>query len=273
MSGYHGTFGASGASTAVCPEPLRRALLLAGLLTGILFTVWLVSAAPAHAGEVSVSEPSLPGGTAVTEGAETLGDSIGGAVSTVGEQAVRTVVDDASEAARSVEAEAAEPVQQVRDTVRETPLPHTEHLPEELAPVAEPDAEPAADEESTSTEVRGDQEEPVEDEGSEVGERPAPEILTETQDQATTASSEIDQGERGGDEGVDVDTPESENVPTPVASGNASATGSTATAPAVAGFLPATGAPAPAPGLFEAARHVLRSAPADDADEPIFSPD
>ena len=277
MSGYHVTVGANGALAAVCPEPLRRALLLAGLVTGILFTLWLVSATPAHAGGASVTEPPRLAGTAA-EGAETLGDSVGGAVSTAGEHAARTV-EDASEAAQSVEAEAAEPVQQVRDTVRETPLPSTEPLPEELSPVTdpvpEPVTEPAVDEDggSTSTEVREDQEAPVEDEEPVVGERSVPEALTETREQAATASSETDRAVRGGGDGVDADTPQSENVPTTVASGSASATGSTATAPAVAGFLPVTGAPAPAPGLFEAARHVLRSAPADDADEPIFSPD
>jgi hypothetical protein len=34
-----------------------------------------------------------------------------------------------------------------------------------------------------------------------------------------------------------------------------------------------TGAMAPKPGLTQAAWHVLRSVPAEDADEPTFSPD
>ncbi|WP_150241839.1 hypothetical protein [Nocardiopsis quinghaiensis] len=41
----------------------------------------------------------------------------------------------------------------------------------------------------------------------------------------------------------------------------------------VAGYLPATGAPAPLPGHLQAAWHVLRSVPAESADEPTFSPD
>ncbi|MFD6948888.1 hypothetical protein A6A08_03420 [Nocardiopsis sp. TSRI0078] len=46
-----------------------------------------------------------------------------------------------------------------------------------------------------------------------------------------------------------------------------------ATGGGVAGYLPATGALAPAHGLVQAAWHVLRSVPAESADEPTFSPD
>ncbi|OOC56274.1 MULTISPECIES: hypothetical protein [Nocardiopsis] len=74
-----------------------------------------------------------------------------------------------------------------------------------------------------------------------------------------------------------------ESVPAPL-TGEAvasSASGTTATGSApggatgggVAGYLPTTGAPAPAPGQLQAAWHVLRSVPAESADEPTFSPD
>ncbi len=51
------------------------------------------------------------------------------------------------------------------------------------------------------------------------------------------------------------------------------ATGGPVSGTAFAGYLTGTGAPAPAPGRLQAAWHVLRSVPAESADEPTFSPD
>src|SRR5690606_5680265 len=47
----HGSASASGARTAVCPAPVRRALLLAALLGAVLCALWLAGAAPAGAAE------------------------------------------------------------------------------------------------------------------------------------------------------------------------------------------------------------------------------
>ncbi|HJE58449.1 MAG TPA: hypothetical protein K8V84_08040, partial [Nocardiopsis listeri] len=132
MSGYHGTVGATGAGPAVWPEPLRRALLLAGLVTGILFTVWL-SSAPAHAEELSLSEPALPATGTVVDRAGGLGP-VGDTVTEVGDHATRAV-SGASEAAQAIETKTPDPVQHVHEAVRSAPLPDTGGLPETLAPV------------------------------------------------------------------------------------------------------------------------------------------
>ncbi|WP_306371463.1 hypothetical protein, partial [Nocardiopsis sp. CC223A] len=73
--------------------------------------------------------------------------------------------------------------------------------------------------------------------------------------------------------------PDTAVAPAPTASGTtatatATPSGSAAQGGAlIAGYLSAPGAPTPAPGLVQAAWHVLRSVPAEDADEPTFSPD
>ncbi len=273
MSGYHGTVGAPGVRPTVCPEPLRRALTLAGLLTGILFTVWLASAVPAHSAELSGPGNPLQGG--LVESTGNLGGSIGGTVTTVGEHATRAV-DGASEAARAVEAETAVPVQQVREAVRETSLPRPEPLPELVVPVStqvtEPAPEPENDDVTPAEAAPTGQTRTMKlPEGQAAVEQPAAEALTAAQGQIPAAAQERDvpADERSGD----TDVPRGAETVTSIPGGTSPATSGGTPAPVVAGFLPVTGAPAPAPGLFEAARHVLRSAPADSADEPTFSPD
>jgi hypothetical protein len=276
VPGYHGTVGATGVRPAVGSE-LRRVLTFAGLLTGALFTVWLVCAAPAHSAELTGPGSALPSGLA--EGTEALGGSVTGVVATVGERAAdqaTRVVDGASEAAHAVEAETAVPVQQVRDAVRETSLPRSEHLPELVAPdpvrVTEPAAE--ADGDDTSVEAAQTHASTRTEAASEVresAEQPAADALVAAR--AQTASV-VQETTGASDRGTAGDaSPAGADPLTTVAGGTAPATSGSAPAPAVAGFLPVTGAPAPAPGLFEAARHVLRSVPADPADEPTFSPD
>ncbi|GHC73041.1 hypothetical protein GCM10007079_06640 [Nocardiopsis terrae] len=272
MSGYHGTVGAIGVRPAVWPEALRRALLLAGLLAGILFTVWLAAAIPAHAEEVPVTGNALPGDT-VVESAETLGGSISGAVTAVGDQAARQAdraLDGAAETARAVETEAAEPVQQVRETVRDTSLPRPGNLPEAVIP--DPDQvtapAPVGDGEDAPAEPRREQGAAAQPEKSAADERIADEAPVTARPQTDPSAEETGTRERGGT----VDTgPRGAETVTTVANGTSAVGGGAA--PAVAGYLQTAGSPAPAPGLFEAARHVLRSAPADSADEPTFSPD
>lgn len=271
MSGYHGTVGATGVSPAVCPEPLRRALLFAGLVAGILFTVWL-SSAPAHAEELTLSEPVLPGTGAVAEQAEGLG-SVGDTVATVGDHATR-VVGGASEAARAVENETSDPVRHVHEAVRAAPLPDPSELPEAFAPVAGQVIDPVfentdgSDETGTATETGESPEAP------EVEETTAhPDALPLHEGAVPDPAQETDTEDTDGDRRVlDPDTPDRSSVGG-AAPATAPAAGGTATAPAVAGYLTTAAAPAPAPGLFEAARHVLRSAPAEATDEPTFSPD
>ncbi|MBQ1082273.1 hypothetical protein [Nocardiopsis sp. B62] len=282
MSGYHGTVGAIGVRPTVCPEPLRRALTLAGLLTGVLFTVWLVSAAPAHSSELPGADNPLTAGvvgssSGLVAGTETLGGSLSGAVTTVSERATQhatEAVNGASEAARAVETEASAPVQQVRDVVRETSLPRPDHLSELVATDPAQDTEPApgTEDDAPSADDRQDRETEAKapEEHRAVAERPAAEALAAAQELGSVEYRAKGTTER--DRATD-SAPRSTEALTTIAGGSAPASGGTPSAPAVAGFLPVTGAPAPAPGLFQAARHVLRSAPADSADEPTFSPD
>ncbi|MBR8742243.1 hypothetical protein [Nocardiopsis sp. MG754419] len=271
MSGYHGTVGATGVRPAVCPEPLRRALLLAGLVTGILFTVWL-SSAPAQADDLALTASALPRTGAVAGDSEVLG-AVGGTVATVGEQATRAV-DGASQAARTVEAETDDPVRHVREAVESAPLPDPEGISASLAPVTDQVVDPAsedaeaADEKGVSTD---------EAESPEVFEVETPSVSPEhgplheravsTPDQGSDATETDDDRRVLGSDGRDG------SVSGGATPATAPATGGTATAPAVAGYLTAAAAPAPAPGLVEAARHVLRSVPAESTDEPTFSPD
>ncbi|MFB8763963.1 hypothetical protein [Nocardiopsis alba] len=276
MSGYHGTVGATGVRPSVCPEPLRRALLLAGLVMGILFTVWLASGS-AQAEELPLAEPAPPAGPSVVEGAETLGGSIGDTVTAVGERATRTV-EDASRAARAVENEASEPVRTVHDTVRAASTPSVEGLPESLAPLTGPVSDPAPArsedpvevEETTETEERTlPTEGTTEPETIEAPEPPEALVAAVAPAGDDVVHDEGDDSHEVVEDGLDRI---SAGAGAP-ATAPAPASGGTATGPAVAGFLNAVSAPAPMPGLFEAARHVLRSAPAESTDEPTFSPD
>lgn len=271
MSGYHGTVGATGVGPTVCPEPLHKALLLAGLIAGILFAVWF-SSAPAHAEELSFSEPELPGTGVVVERAEELG-SVGETVAEIGDRATRTV-SGASEAAQTVETQTPDPVRHVHEAVRSVPLPDPGGLPETLAPVTgqvvDPVSEDADDSDETGVtdEAGQDPEEPEVEETATHLDTPPPHEQVVPDPGQTTDSADTDDDRRV--LGPDTLDPSAAGAAAPAM---APTTGGTATAPVVAGYLTTTVAPAPAPGLFESARHVLRSAPADPTDEPTFSPD
>lgn len=271
MSGYHGTVGATGAGPAVWPEPLRRALLLAGLVTGILFTVWL-SCAPAHAEELSLSEPALPATGTVVDRAGGLGP-VGDTVTEVGDHATRAV-SGASEAAQAIETKTPDPVQHVHEAVRSAPLPDPGGLPETLAPVTGQVDHPVSEDTDGSDETGVTTEKGHDPEQPEVEETPArldtPTLHERAVPDPAQATDAEDTEDGHGVLGPDILDPSSVGAASPT---TAPGTGGTATAPAVAGYLTTSAAPAPAPGLFEAARHVLRSAPADPTDEPTFSPD
>ena len=277
MSGYHGTVGATGVRSAVCPEPLRRALWLAGLALGIVFTVWLWSA-PAHADESVPTETALSDTTTVVERTGGLGD----ALTTLGERVTR-VADEATETVRRAESETTVPVQEVHDAVRNVSLPHVEaphsHGFAEFSPVAEQVVDPAlghgsghgragvaggAQEVTETIEV----DEPTVTRVSEhlleqAVSTPAraPEAVTEDIDDRRVIDQDgFDRASVGG------------NVPA-MAPTTAPAPGGITSAPTVAGFLTTLIAPAPASGSFKAARHFLGPVPTDPADEPTFSPD
>lgn len=273
MSGYHGTVGATGVGPAVWPEPLRGALLFAGLVTGILFTVWL-SSTPAHAEELSLSEPALPSTSTVVERAEELGP-VGDTVAEVGGHATRAV-GGASEAARAVETKTPDPVLHVHEAVRSAPLPEPVELTETLAPVTgqveHPGSEDAdgSDETGVSTETGRTSEEPeAEETTAPLDTPPLHERAIPDPVQGADAADTDGESDRLGPDALDTSSAGG-TAPTtaPTTGGTA-----TATAPTVAGYLTTAAAPAPAPGLFEAARHVLRAAPAEPTDESTFSPD
>lgn len=271
MSGYHGTVGATGVGPAVWPEPLRRVLLLAGLAIGILFTVWL-SSAPAHAEELSLSEPALPSTGDVVERAGGLGP-VGDTVAEVGDHAARAV-GGASEAAQVVHTKTSEPVLNVHEAVSSAPLPEPVGLPETLAPVAgqvdltEPEDTGGSDEMGVTTEPVRNPEQPEVEETTALLDTPSPHERAVPGPAQATDTAETDGESDDLVPGV-LDTSSAGGA----APATAPITGGTATAPAVAGYLTTAAAPAPAPGLFEAARHVLRSAPAEPTVESTFSPD
>ncbi|MEU3307756.1 hypothetical protein ACWGSK_16390 [Nocardiopsis sp. NPDC055551] len=272
MSGYHGTVGATGVGPAVWPEPLRRVLLLAGLVTAILFTVWL-SSAPAHAEELSLSEPALPSTGAVVERAEGLGP-VGDTVAEVGGHATRAV-GGASEAAQALQAKTPDPVPHVHEAVRSASLPEPGGLPETLAPVTGQVDHPESqdtdgpDETGVTTETGQNPEEPeVEETMARLDAPPPHERAVPDPVQATDVADSDDESDVLGPDVLDASSAGGAAPATAP-----TATGGTATAHAVAGYLATAAAPAPAPGLFEAARHVLRSAPVEPTDESTFSPD
>ena len=277
MSGYHGTVGAIGVRPSVCPEPLRRVLLLAGLVLGIMLAVWLWSA-PAHAQEAAHTGSAPFAANPIVGETGNVGTPVGDTLTTVEERVTR-VTDGTTEMVPAVESE---PVQHVHEAVLDTSLTqkssHPVGLTEALAPVTAQVADPVLDprDEHARDDGTGEVEEITEtvqadEPTATVASERRPEWVVPDGTQVPHTVTEIidDQG------GLDQDTLDRTSVSggTLTAPANSSGAGGTSSAPAVAGFLPGPTDPAPAPGLFEAARHVLLSVPADSADEPIFSPD
>ncbi|MEV2278133.1 hypothetical protein AB0I72_21355 [Nocardiopsis sp. NPDC049922] len=307
MSGTHGFASATGARAVVFSAPVRRALLLAALVAGILVAVWLASAAPVHAAQVA-ERPSGEGllgqveqtrgpdtaaqnrtaaagrpehgradhGVAEGRGGEARGGNnapavspvatalhhqpLSGAVAGVGERtshAVRT----ASDTVAPPVAEGVEVAERVHETIRHGAPEHA-HGPRAEAERGDTDAPadgageaPEAGVDVLPEFVAHAHEHPVDG-----GDAHAP----DTVDDAASDADDKDERHR-----AVVDSTRSA-VPS---SSSSSAPGGAVGGTGVAGFLPATAAPAPSHGLLQAAWHVLRSAPADSADEPTFSPD
>ena len=273
MNGTHGFTSASGARTAVLPSPVRRALLLAALLCGIMVATWTAASDAARADEIPAAT-TLVYQAGTTAGAHTgeyvpsttagLREPLAGTVAAVGESAVR-MVSHTSEAVVPEDAvEGADVTQQVRDTVHEVTEPVERHLPEGVEPT------PATADRRTDHESDGDNatEDPVENAGRpSAHEAHAPILSAHPVSGARYDADRSDEAPSG--PAVHDTAPPS----APTAAAAASAPSGVSGGALVAGYLPTLGAPAPAPGLFQAARHVLRSAPAESADEPTFSPD
>ncbi|WP_159941582.1 MULTISPECIES: hypothetical protein [unclassified Nocardiopsis] len=392
MSGVHGLTSASGVRSAVLPAPVRRALLLAALLCGVLGAAWLASAEPARAGErpdaaavqgaqgnrpetaaapagapaaqsaqgrsgsdhpgqkpsgqggsqqqsrpeqaapsqsaapqaapsqqSTASRSTAPQGGSRPETADASAGQRGGTASRAGE-ARSTVARSATAGtarAEDVRAEAASRVpatsavsgpdtpltgtvaavgqgttrmlfdssvpaavptvgpgnsdvaQHVRDALEGATNPGGRTLPwQALAhgargtddcagTSAEPGRRSGPAREAAATESRG----------------AAPGLVPLHTAVTATAQAPDEAAPQDGTEPFTAEASSPVTSTVTGTSGAGTASGGAAGGTAVAGYLPATGAPAPAPGQVQAAWHVLRSVPAESADEPTFSPD
>ncbi len=271
MFTVHGSASAGGARTAVCPAPVRRALLLAALVAGALCALWLAGAAPAGAAEGPGAHIAVPTGPLDPHAGAVagLGGPLAETVATVGggvDQARRTLEEPA---AAQAPADPEEVARHLDETVRQVvtaPVAETVRLPE---PSETTVPEPAL-------------------RAPEPDDAPRPEPGTrDTRVEPATAPASAAEPAVAAPPAAGHPAAEAERAADTEAAVAASALGSSAptTAPAapsgtaaqaggfIAGYLPVAAAPTPAPGLFQAARHVLRSVPAEDADEPTFSPD
>ncbi|MFV2196770.1 hypothetical protein [Nocardiopsis sp. LOL_012] len=292
MFGYHGFASASGVRAAVCAAPVRRFLLLAGLLAAGLIVLWTASAVPAHAEQTDTGS-ALPAASAVLAGAagerheEVSAPVIGVPPLRTGLQSTDTAADtvagalgDASGtpsladgAADVVGAPVAATVRQVSDTVAARAV----DVPVDTVPVVRRVRDTVGATLASGTADRASSHPDAVEHGAG---STASSVAGGSPHRDTRAAggvadcAEAHRGQDAGgipDDGVRaVSAERSVSVPsaTPAAAPSAAVGGL-----GVVGYLPTTAAPSPLPGLYEAARHVLRSVPADSADEPTFSPD
>ncbi|WP_028648114.1 hypothetical protein [Nocardiopsis sp. CNT312] len=292
MFGYHGLASASGVRAAVCAAPVRRFLLLAGLLAAGLIALWAVSAVPAHAertdtgsvlpvasavladatGERREEAPdpglgvplrtglqstdtaadTVAGALGGASGAPSLADGAADAVGAPVAATVRQVSDTVAARAVDVPVDTVPVVRQVRDTVGATLASGTADRVSSHTDAVEHGSG------STASSVAGGS--PYRDTRATVG----------SGADCAQAGHGQDAGGTPGDGVRAVSAERSVSVPstTPSAAPSGAVGGL-----GVVGYLPTNAAPSPLPGRYEAARHVLRSVPADSADEPTFSPD
>lgn len=293
MSGIHGLTSAPGARSAVLSVPVRRAMLLAGLVAGILVTAWLAAAVPAQAGE----NPSAAA-NAAAENRSDRGNGGGGSQGRAPEVPPgldKPVADTLS----TVAGHAAQPAQAVQGGPSGTPAAVASEASNRGSEVSQAVHETVADvsEKTVATghgggngqgsgNGRPDDSEPepegTDDEGT-VEEKDvdadaafAPVEELAFPDTPDTPEEEADADESAADSETPAVTADT-SVVSSLNSVTGSSSGSSAPATAVGGLVadhPFTiGASAPQPGLSQAAWHVLRSVPAEDADEPTFSPD
>ncbi|WP_304452743.1 hypothetical protein [Nocardiopsis sp. YSL2] len=270
--------------------PGRRALLLVGLVAGILVAAWLAAAVPAQAGENPAAAANAAAGASergngpgasqgrAPEVPPGLDKPVADTVSAVAGHAARPSQVAQSVPASTPVAAAFEPSHhgpEVSHTVRETVTEVSENAvghgrghgpgsghPRPDAPESEPEG--SADEEAV-----------------EEADVDADAAFAPVEDVAFPEAADVPEEEAGAAEpAADSDTPAVTTDTSVVSSLNSvtgASSGSSAPATAVGGLVadhPFTiGASAPQPGLSQAAWHVLRSVPAEDADEPTFSPD
>ncbi|GAA1101096.1 MAG: hypothetical protein JK586_07575 [Nocardiopsis sp. BM-2018] len=260
MTALHGFANASGARTAVLSVPVRRTLLLLGLLCGALAALWLLGSASAQAAEAE--DLPLAGGTGLAETTAQGGGTLA-PPELAPEPTLEPVVPEPA-------AEAVEPVHETLGTTLDQVTTEVGgHIDETVAPSGPvgTDKTPvtAPDQESVPqrTAAPAEEAEPEPETAVQVHEGPhVLDGLPETGGPAEPAASAT-----VGATTSDADPAER------TASSNASAHTGTVTGPNCADFPSRAGLPAPAPGLDQAARHFLRAVPSAAADEPTFAPD
>lgn len=187
-------------------------------------------------------------------------------VMVVGEGATRMVLARPAPAVPTLASVGDGVTQQVHDMLRTTTGPVEDHLL--WSPV--PGAVPSDKGRSTVRSGTEDGTRTKDQDTETIRETAGPQVLPLLTDAVTTARYDAE--------------PVVEVGPAPFAAegsahatSNSAATGTATGGPvsgtAFAGYLSSTGAPAPASGRLQAAWHVLRSVPAESADEPTFSPD
>ena len=270
MIGHHGIPGAPRAGVAVLSDPVRRALVLGGLLLAALAAVWL-AAAPAQAEERPARGPDVLAG--VGEGLQQqvsldvteLQEPLAGTVTDAGERATQVVEETSGHLPTDTGAPEVPGLGEVTQRVHDDVHTVVENVPEGQGGPAHQDGAAVEKE----TEQDGDENTPRPREAA-PAESPSPVEETVSAPErapAAAVAEPVDEGPDTGDatpaagSGSGGSTLPSPSAPTAPAHG------------AAPGYLSAPGAPAPAPGELQAARHVLRSVPAAPADEATFSPD
>ncbi|MDT0329852.1 hypothetical protein [Nocardiopsis lambiniae] len=272
----HGIASAHGARSVVCPAPVRRALLLAALVAGVLCALWLAGAEPAGAAEGPGADVTVPvgvvdprHGAAVAE----LGRPLTETVSTVGAEVERTraVLEESTAATPQAPAGTEDVARHLDEAVRQVVTAPIAEVPiagpsEVVPPDTAVETVPSAERDDVPAPER------VADSGATGITEVAPDVPV-VRVTAVPPFVEGDTPVRTADAGGTV-----ASAPLGVTGGTTSAASAAPSGVAqggafFAGYLPASAAPAPAPGLVQAAWHVLRSVPAEDADEPTFSPD
>lgn len=276
-----------GARSAVLPAPVRRALLLAALLSGILVAAWTAASDPVRAEEdpavtTVVQQSGAVAGAEQIRTARAASDQVdtgrnalvapnrvGGPLSSaamaVGEDTVQTVFDTSAVITSGALAGGRDVAQQVRSAVHVVAEPVEEHLSPGIPTTAPDRQEGPATGSAANEDTRGEETTTARvDSAAAV----APALHPDSGTAEQHFAGPVVEGTSGvGTDGAAARSTLSTSTAT--AAVPSSAAGGTA----VAGYLPTAVASASTPGRLQAARHVLRSVPAGSADEPTFSPD
>ncbi|GAB3736447.1 hypothetical protein [Nocardiopsis nanhaiensis] len=281
MFGPHGPASAPGARAAVLSAPLRRVLVLVGLLMGTLLGAWILGASTAEAEEIPLfGDAELVDEAQPTEDAQPAAgnepvletepledtDPVGETLTGVTEETTETARDVSETVVPEVSVQGTDIVDPVHDTLDGVTAELDGHIDDTVTGLNGQDGEEAAqhpdqgDEQAQESGAEPEPETPVRPhEGPHVVD-----VLPESVDTATEAVATDDAS--GAETG-------SHHHAAQISAATAAANSGAAPGAAVAGFLPVTGAPAPEPGLNQAARHVLYAVPSAGADEPTFAPD